>query len=271
MRKFNVIVLVIGLVVTLIGMTGAFYYSKIDNKYAEQTVKISRTFDAERIKNVELDLRNAKLHIVAGDTFKLEGKTDGKQPKVTTQDGTLKLQLEGEENAQMTVNVNPFHDKTYTLYTLTVPRSEMSRFHLKSDWSYVDIAGVSIKEMAVQLQKGAFSLENSQIGTLDGRMEYGAFDVSDTRLDKVAMTVRKGGATFDNVPADIPMTLDNQYGTIDVSFLSPLQNISITTSNQNGLVDLEDLTHYDSIKQQETELDKVIDIKNNKGTVTLDD
>ncbi|MGV3041799.1 DUF4097 family beta strand repeat-containing protein [Staphylococcus rostri] len=271
MRKFNMILLVVGLVITLVGMTGAFYYSKVDNKYQEQEVKVSRSFDAQRIKKIDMDLKNVKLQIVAGDTFKLEGRGESKQPKITTEGDTLKLQLEGTENPQATVNVNPFHIKMNTQYKLTVPQSDISRLNINSDWSAVDVDRVVAKEMVVQMQKGAFDMERSQIGSFDGHMQYGSFDVENTTFEKVAMTNREGSTVFDGVPADIPMTLNNQLGTLDVSFAQPLQNVSIESENNNGYIDMEDLINYAQIKDRDVASDPVIKINNREGTVTLED
>ncbi|MCS4486080.1 DUF4097 domain-containing protein [Staphylococcus americanisciuri] len=271
MKKINIIILVAGLVFALVGMTGAFYYSKIDNKYQKQEIKISQTFDANRIKNIELSLKKAQLNVVVGDTFKLEGKGNAEQPKITTQGDTLKLQLEGRENEQTVINVNPFYYKKNVRYTLTVPKSELSRLNINSNWSSVDVHDVKVKDMIIKMEKGALDMEGAHIGSLEGSMRYGAFDVEKTQFSQVAMTVRKGGATFEDVPADIPMMLDNHLGTIDVSFAQPLQNVSLKTDNSNGFIDMEDLKNYVQIEQRDITTDSVINIKNREGTITLED
>ncbi|GGA87239.1 DUF4097 family beta strand repeat-containing protein [Staphylococcus muscae] len=269
MKKFNLIVLILGLVFVLVGTIGAFYYSKVDNKYEEQEVNVSRTFDSKEIKNIDINLKKTHLSIVAGETLKLEGHGDGQQPNITTKGDTLKLELEGKENIQANVNVNPFHINKGANYTLTVPKSELSRLNITSEWGAVDVEKLNTKQMAVKMNKGAFDIEDSRIDKLEGQLTYGAFDLSGSQLEEVMMKVRKGSATLDDVPADIPMTLDNQLGEIDVTFAKALQNVSITTKNSDGNVDLEELTHYTSIMQQSEEQSNVIKIINNKGTVTL--
>lgn len=269
MKKFNLIVLILGLVFVLVGTIGAFYYSKVDNKYEEQAVNVSRTFDAKEIKNIDINLKKTHLSIVAGETLKLEGHGDGQQLNITTKGDTLKLELEGKENIQANVNVNPFHINKGANYTLTVPKSELSRLNITSEWGAVDVEKLNTKQMAVKMNKGAFDMENSQIGMLEGKVMYGALDVSDSELEEVTMKVRKGSATFDDVPADIPMTLDNKMGSIDVTFATPLQNVNITSENSAGEVDLEGLNNYTSIMQQSEKHDAAIKITNHNGTVTL--
>ncbi|UXR78068.1 DUF4097 domain-containing protein [Staphylococcus sp. IVB6227] len=269
MKKFNLIILIVGIVFALIGTVGAFYYSKVDNKYEEQTVHVSQTFDGKAIKNIDINLKKTNLNVVAGDELKIEGHGDGKKPVITEKGDTLTLGLEGEENPQVNVNVNPFHINKGANYTLTVPQSELSRLNVTSEWGAVDVEHLNTKQMVVKMNKGSFDMENSRIGRLEGQLTYGAFDLSASQLKEVAMKVRKGDATLDDVPADIPMTLDNQFGNIDVTFVKVLQNVSITTKNSDGIIDLEDLTNYTSIMQQSEEQSNVIKITNNKGTVTL--
>ncbi|UXR71403.1 DUF4097 domain-containing protein [Staphylococcus sp. IVB6240] len=269
MKKFNFVILIVGIVFALVGTIGAFYYSKIDNKYKEQTVNVSHTFNAKTIKNIDINLKKTNLNVVAGDELKLEGHGDGKKPAITEEVDTLTLGLEGENNPQANVNVNPFHINKGAHYTLTMPRSELSRLNITSEWGAVDVEQLNTKQLVVKMNKGAFDIEDSRIGQLKGQLTYGAFDLSGSQVEEVMMKVRKGDATLDDVPADIPMTLDNQLGNIDVTFAKALQNISITTKNIDGTVDLEDLTHCTSIMQQSEEQSNVIKIINNKGTVTL--
>ncbi|QLK86704.1 DUF4097 family beta strand repeat-containing protein [Staphylococcus sp. 17KM0847] len=273
MKKTNLIIFIVGLVLGILGMIGAFYYSVIDNQYESTQQPIEQTFDDTQIKNIDISLKRANLDIVSGDKLKLEGQSDSKAQnvKATTKGDRLALQLKGSKKSKTEININPFYlNRSTASYTLTVPQSQLNQLKINGKQATGEVRGISAEKVILDIEQAGFEVEESDIETFDGHVRWGSLDVSDTTLKQVKTSVNKGELSLEDVPADIPMTLNNQFGSTDVMFAAPLKKAYITTNNDSGEIDIEDLTNYKALQQNKSS-NIEIHITNQYGTVTLMD
>ncbi len=269
MKKTLKILFLIGLLLFIVGIVGTIYYSFFNQQSKVHYDEIEKKFDTSQIKSLHIEAKGKDVELTTGDQLKIEGVFTDKKNTIQTKQHQqqLNINVKGNDVLQPRINVNPFKNVKRHKVLITIPKSKLDALSLKLGKSVMNIEQLNINKLSVDTDSGSIIINHSQIGTLNAQIGSGYIESETTDYKELLIHNRLGHTDLNDVPIDIPITIENEKGGVEVTYKTKPHNTRFDIQNRYGNVDLEDIE--DLKHKQVGEGQHQVVIKNKTGYVTF--
>lgn len=270
MKKALLICFIIGLLCFIVGGVGTYYYTFVDNQYEENQQK-QHTFDDQNIKQLDINAKNIDLTIRKGDqlTYTADFEKDGVTLNHDSKSGKAQINMNNNNENKPEINLNPVRPLEKNRLVVEIPEQLLSQLKINGTRVNALVEDMSVKQLNTTLIDSNIMLNDSSIDELSGQIENGNYELSDVQLKQVKMKNKWGYIDISGIHNDIPMTLDNQNGTIYMEYNPTLSNTKFNVTNQEGTVDLDGVEELDEMSHKVGNGENEVTINNKKGDITI--
>ncbi|WP_281183271.1 DUF4097 family beta strand repeat-containing protein [Staphylococcus schleiferi] len=269
MKKTLKILFLVGLLLFIVGIVGTIYYTFFNQQSKVHYDKIEKKFDTSQIKSLHIEAKGKDVEFTTGNQLKIEGAFTDKKNAIQAKQHQqqLNINIKGNDAVEPRINVNPFKDVERHKVLITIPKSKSDELSLKSAKSAMNIEQLNINKLSVDTDSGSIVINHSQIDTLNAQIGSGFIESESTDYKEILIHNRLGHTDLSDVPIDIPITIENEKGGVEVTYKTQPRNTRFDIQNRYGNVDLEDIENLKH-KQVGEGQHRVV-IKNKTGYVTF--
>ena len=221
------------------GFTGSF--ARGDENVSESAVVNSST---EAFDNITGYISAGNIEIVAADDYgySYEGYPEKEAPKISINNGVLKIEQKSKKSGKLTDFKNRYHDarilitmpsdkKADTSLTLSMGAFSaegvsFGKFKLVANMGSIDLKDVTAKDLNIDADMGGITLTDTSFSDGEINADMGGIDLKDVTFDEADLEAAMGGITvtgnFNELDCEcsmggITVTCENDEAKLDLS------------------------------------------------------